>query len=318
MPKIFHTGEYLYIEDKGVFPSRALSVRENTQGGVPRLDIVWTAQPDALPLMSRQRPERISRADGTSFTSILEAASYLRAELSAERAIPQSSSFYFNGVDQYINLGRHDDLFEHSEPFTVAAWVFTRDPAGVIASQGYGGYTGSDQSMILGVQNAQALAGVGGNDGRSSVYIADGHWHHLSLAYNPRGGAAAWRLYVDGANIYSYGRGTRKRNADLLIGATRNSSTNTGFRDLLRGNIDELVITTDYWEEADLINLMNLGVNNHPRLSDVECWLRAEDAKSSFPQVNNLISGKRIQGGAFVNGLVGENIVNFGIKSPVA
>ena len=314
MPKIFHTGEYLYIEGKGTFPSGSLRAVENSQGGVPRLDIVWTVQPE-LALLHRLRPERIARADGTHFDSLLDAAAYLNAQFSATPVSQQSSSFYFNGVDQYLNLGLHPDLFVHNRPFTVAAWVFTRDAYGVIIAQGYGSYTGSEQTMMLGVHDLKANAAVAGEDSRSSSNVADGQWHHIALSYDPSAGNSAWRLFVDGVNVLSYKRGNRKRNTDLLVGAMRANSDNTGIRDFFAGYVDEVVITTGAWQEADIVALKTFGVAGHPRQSEVECHLLASQAKDTFPLVNNVIPGQRITSGTYVNGLKKENLPNFGITS---
>jgi len=165
------------------------------------------------------------------------------ATLTLDRNNNENSAYYFDGIDDYIEIGDKDQLsFPGNNNFTISLWaeVNSFDRNQFIVSKFYSSgdnkeysinYTSSLNSYVFGI-----------NDGGSSIdYLSSNYtqgWHHIvGMKDNDK-----IYLYIDNVLVSEKTYTTYQLSsfAKFMIGAVDMSSTSPdGF---FHGNIDDIVI----------------------------------------------------------------------------
>ncbi len=167
--------------------------------------------------------------------------------------------FYFDGVDDYVNVPDSNSL-DITSAISISAWIKTS--------------TGSAQYIITKHDDSFFL-GVGINTGNklgfylnsvSSAWLEgtsnlnDNNWHHVMGIYN----GTTILVYVDGVQENSV-----VRSGAILSGAT---SVEIGARSsgtLFTGNIDEPMIFNRALSSTEISELYNRGLVNHTTYSAI-------------------------------------------------
>jgi prepilin-type N-terminal cleavage/methylation domain-containing protein len=153
-------------------------------------------------------------------------------------------SVYLNG-SRYINLYQPKLLdLQPQEDFTISLWFKAEEGVeGYFIAKRESGSIGTEQYSIH-LQNNRIYYSVGGvSTFFSEVRVDDNTWHHVILANYNDNGTQRYKVFIDGTAITPIGTsGTYTNEVDILIGARRGSSANTGSGYFYTGLIDDVRI----------------------------------------------------------------------------
>lgn len=175
-------------------------------------------------------------------------------------------SLDFDGVDDYLNLGSSNTLFNSISAFSISAWI-DLDAYGV----GFPGICSfkTDQSTgwVLGLSNTTNYEGVWmGSSANFSALTTDDSslatslltgWHHIVVTFDgvSRTTASSFKLYVDGASKALSASGSIGAVANVnKIGVAHTSNT------YWDGKLDEVSIFTSELSSQQIGFIYNSGV----------------------------------------------------------
>jgi type II secretory pathway pseudopilin PulG len=178
-----------------------------------------------------------------------------------------NNALSFNGINNYVDLGADSSLnFGDSKPFTITAWIKTKDDYGLIISLRNSKDDGSDIDFAVGNDGGDDYPGKamilvrqdGGGDWASVASINevnDGQWHHVAAV---RTGNTV-ELFVDG-NSQGTGSGEEAGGAITTnvraIGAEIYWGVSSDYA--LAGTIDDVRIYNRALSKDEIAQLANI------------------------------------------------------------
>lgn len=189
-------------------------------------------------------------ADATDGDSRNQLQKGLMAYYRFDRKPSESYSIEFDGVDDYISLGNDYQELGVDDPFTVSVWVRPEE-TGYLVTRRYSGY-GSEDGWLLGYNNDRIEVGVGNSD-QTQVDINTSEWVHAVLVNYGDEHA----LFINGTEKARASSGSNNTDVDVLVGARRGSSGNTGSGWNYHGLVDDLQIYTRALSDSEIKDLYN-------------------------------------------------------------
>jgi prepilin-type N-terminal cleavage/methylation domain-containing protein len=154
-------------------------------------------------------------------------------------------SVYLNG-SRYINLYQPKLLdLQPQEDFTISLWFKAEEGVeGYFIAKRESGSANTQQFSVY-IRDGRLTYAVGEAQSTSSsgLRFDNNVWHHFILTNYNDNGTQRYKVFIDGTAITPIGTsGTYTNEVDILIGARRNSSANTGSGLLFNGLIDDVRI----------------------------------------------------------------------------
>jgi len=175
----------------------------------------------------------------------------------------QSGSFYFDGVNDYIDCGNVLN-FERTDSFSVSTWVNLDVTTGngfiiakedsTSASRGWGIASSNGQISLI-LRNNQATLN------RLFIYLTTplqvSNWYHVTVTYNGSSSASGVKIYVNGVSeslttLTDNLSGTIQNSVPLFIGAR-----DIGNPSYFNGKIDEPTIWNKELSQQEVTQLYN-------------------------------------------------------------
>ncbi len=156
------------------------------------------------------------------------------------------SAYYFDGVNDRIDLPVDVLNFERNVPFSQSFWIKTGDnDAGnnIIAKmQSSGSIRGLNVVLYNGQLRAHLISDASSNNKiqvNGTTVLSDDQWHHVIIAYDGSSMAAGVTFFVDGnlestTTVFDALRGTILNSVTPTVGSRSSSSYYTGVIDDIR------------------------------------------------------------------------------------
>ena len=173
----------------------------------------------------------------------------------------------FDGTNDYLNCGNDSSLnFDRTDPFSIAAWIRTTDPNGIIVAKTWGtnfdpGYefeilNDRLQVFLIRRRNGNRFIQV---EATAAGTLTDNAWHHVAMTYDGSSTAAGVTLYIDGLPVPQT---TIRDNLDgSMLGI---ANVTVGVKGLsampLGGTLDDVRIYSQTLTSSDIAGLYALGV----------------------------------------------------------
>ncbi len=157
----------------------------------------------------------------------------------------QKKSYYFSNSN-HINFGQPMDLnLNPREEFSIIFWHKTAPgQIGYFLSKRENSNVGSAQySIYINSGRLNAVVGGRGLDTPTTPRYDDNTWYHVAFINYNDNGTYRFSVYVNGEpTIGTQTSGTYTNNVDVMLGARRNSSDNTGIGYPYTGTLDDVRI----------------------------------------------------------------------------
>ncbi len=183
------------------------------------------------------------------------------ATLTTNRFGNADSAFYFDGVNDRIDLAKEALDFERTEPFTQSFWIRTSDSSignEMVAKMDPNGvHKGISVSLYSGYLRVQLINSHLYNAIRveGASILSDDLWHHVVVSYDGSSRASGISLYVDGSPEVTL------RYNDNLTGSILNDiAPSIGARvseQYYQGTLDDLRIYNRALSESEISDLYN-------------------------------------------------------------
>ncbi len=164
----------------------------------------------------------------------------------------------FDGSDD-INLGQDSSIVftPNTDDFTIMAWIKTVGNGAVIAQAAQ---TSESRQMYMYVQDS-LVTYVGGTQTDSGVVVDTGNWEHVAVVNYDDSGTQKHRLVINGTTDDTVGTsGSSTTSLDVLIGARRSSTPNSGQAFQFTGQVDEAAIFSDEKDDTDINDIIDNGL----------------------------------------------------------
>ena len=240
-----------------------------------------------------------------------------RANLLESGSAPfaNTKSIYFDGTDQYLNMGAPSALSNTSN-FSISCWV-KKGTSSTVYTRVFGKYTSASDNLLLltalTTNNFQFYITNGGAASyvESNVSIGFNVWKHVTLVFDGSltGNQNRAKIYVDGVNVTATDGGT--------IPATTTADTSDFYLSNVNGlgiyyylgNMDEFAIFNYSLTQQNVTDIYNSGTPNDLDLLTTPPvnWLRMGD-NDTYPTIADV--GSAASNPATMTNMGAEDIVS--------
>ena len=195
------------------------------------------------------------------------------AVLSEDRNLNPNSSYFFDGQDDYIDMGL-DSSLQIQNSFSASVWFKAMggscNPRIFESKDHSGGGGGYALALTTGTQLHVAAFGADGDDYGfahiDNVFNQD-TWTHIAFTVN--GGSGEAKLYVNGQLFLSQTRDTPLTTEITYEGSLNVGNIDPTRCDWYRGNIDDLGIWNRILNSEEVLQLYNLQTASTNEYSNV-------------------------------------------------
>ena len=181
------------------------------------------------------------------------------------RSEGKSSGLFFDGADDYLDLGNGVSTNFTTDNFAVQAWVKTTSEASqgiLLKSNGDNTWSESEFHLYLDSAGFPNWVGYGRDYIQGNKSINDGKWHHVVVVwdYSGSGTTGIGKMYIDGvettaSSSYNANGNDIKENM-IYIGKPNNSESKNYFL----GSLKEIAIYNGKITETEVSELYNSGL----------------------------------------------------------
>ncbi len=200
-----------------------------------------------------------------SYLTNTQGTSYGETQSFTTTQIPLGNALYFDGTDDYVDLGNDASLNFGTGDFTVEAWIKTTF-SGIQVAVGGGG--GPDYWLGLNSTN-HATFSISGTSCVGTSVVNDGNWHHITGVRE----SGQIYIYVDGVLENNLANALSANPPDnIYIGSFTSSSF------FFTGEIDEVRIWNDARNLAQIQANMYSYITN---MTDLAAYYRCDQGDAS-------------------------------------
>ena len=181
------------------------------------------------------------------------------------RSEGKSSGLFFDGADDYLDLGDGVSTNFTTDNFAIQAWVRTTSEASqgiLLKSNGDNTWSESEFHLYLDSAGFPNWVGYGRDYIQGNKSINDGKWHHVVVVwdYSGSGTTGTGKMYIDGvettaSSSYNANGNDIKENK-IYIGKPNNSESKNYFL----GSLKEIAIYNGRITETEVSELYNSGL----------------------------------------------------------
>jgi hypothetical protein len=203
-----------------------------------------------------------------------------------------TKSIYFDGSDQYLNIGA-PSVLSNTSNFSISCWV-KKGTSSTVYTRVFGKYASASDNLFLGTSLTTNYFTFwitnGGSTSQvvSNVGIGFNVWKHVTLVYDGTltGNQNRAKIYVDGVNVTATDSGT--------IPATTSANTSDFYLSNVNGlgiwyylgYMDEFAIFNYSLTQQNVTDIYNSGIPNDLNLLTTPPinWLRMGD-NDTYPTI---------------------------------
>jgi hypothetical protein len=159
-----------------------------------------------------------------------------------------NNSFYFNGVNNYLDLGYGNKINPSSNPHSFSLWVKPNDLSSNTIFMSSGQTGGSNNRFYIGINNGMWDMGIRNTQWDAGTISAELNWTHITVVMD---GTQA-RMYANNQLTRTINYASYSFNRNIYLATHDNNYW-------FNGNIDDVRIWNRVLTEEEILNLHNLN-----------------------------------------------------------